>query len=295
MILKKGGIAMDYAKIKKLFQNELEQNQFFNPYNSSYLFTTENISGYMPDLSGKRILTVCSSGDHYLNALLNGAQQIDLFDINCLSFMVLKLKRVALVNLDRDKFLSYFGILNKEHILDYNIYIKFSKYLDEETYIYFNQLYDWSCKSGKFLYSATSVFFEDRSEPITYFRCNDYLKEENYDIIKRKLSKLNDISFLWTDVMNLESKLSDLYDAIFLSNIQDYQKMDVYILMALGLKKYLNPDGKIYMSYLYNNTINYCKAKDLANKIGCDVLEVESVYSNSSSNRITDKVLVLNK
>ena len=64
---------MDYAKIKKLFQNELEQNQFFNPYNSSYLFTTENISGYMPDLSGKRILTVCSSGDHYLNALLNGA------------------------------------------------------------------------------------------------------------------------------------------------------------------------------------------------------------------------------
>ena len=95
--------------------------------------------------------------------------------------------------------------------------------------------------------------------------------------------------------MNLESKLSDLYDAIFLSNIQDYQKMDVYILMALGLKKYLNPDGKIYMSYLYNNTINYCKAKDLANKIGCDVLEVESVYSNSSSNRITDKVLVLNK
>lgn len=49
------------------------------------------------------------------------------------------------------------------------------------------------------------------------------------------------------------------------------------------------------MSYLYNNTMKYYKTKNLTNKIGCDVLEVESVYSNSSSNRITDKVLVLNK
>lgn len=48
------------------------------------------------------------------------------------------------------------------------------------------------------------------------------------------------------------------------------------------------------MSYLFNNTMKYYKAKDLTNKIGCDILEVESVYS-SSFNKMTDKVWVLNK
>ena len=32
-----------------------------------------HISGYIPDLNGKAVLTVCSSGDHYLNAYLHGA------------------------------------------------------------------------------------------------------------------------------------------------------------------------------------------------------------------------------
>lgn len=285
---------MDYQKINQLFYNELERDQFFNSYDSSYLFTTENISGYMPDLSGKRVLSVCSSGDHYFNALIKGAKQIDLFDINRLSFMVLKLKKAAIINLDREEFLSYFGILNKEHILDYNIYIKFSKYLDEETYTYFSHLYDWSCRSGNFLYSATSIFFADRSEPSTYFKCNHYLSRENYDILKSKLYKLNNIQFIWSDVMELKTKLVDLYDVIFLSNIQDYQKIEKYSLMALNLKKYLTENGKIYMSYLYHNTTNYYLVKELADKLGGYILDIDSVYS-TPFNRVKDKVLVLSK
>lgn len=49
-----------------------------------YLFTTENISGYINDmdLKDKTLLTLGSSLDQAYNALLMGASQIDVFDIN---------------------------------------------------------------------------------------------------------------------------------------------------------------------------------------------------------------------
>ena len=49
-----------------------------------YLFTTENISGYINDmdLKDKSLLTLGSSLDQAYNALLLGASQIDVFDIN---------------------------------------------------------------------------------------------------------------------------------------------------------------------------------------------------------------------
>ena len=49
-----------------------------------YLFTTENISGYINDmdLKDKSLLTLGSSLDQAYNALLMGVSQIDVFDIN---------------------------------------------------------------------------------------------------------------------------------------------------------------------------------------------------------------------
>ena len=56
-------------------------------FNSIYLFTTENIKGYMDelDLTNKKIITVTASSDHIINAILKGATKILTFDINILS------------------------------------------------------------------------------------------------------------------------------------------------------------------------------------------------------------------
>lgn len=55
-----------------------------NFWKDVYLFTTENISGYIKelDLNDKSLLTLGSSLDQAYNALLMGASQIDVFDIN---------------------------------------------------------------------------------------------------------------------------------------------------------------------------------------------------------------------
>ena len=49
-----------------------------------YLFTNENIKGFLDKISFKngKVLTICSSGDQAFNLILNGANSVDLFDIN---------------------------------------------------------------------------------------------------------------------------------------------------------------------------------------------------------------------
>ena len=47
-------------------------------FSSIYLFTTENIAGYMNelDLTDKKIITVTGSSDHIINAILKGCNNI---------------------------------------------------------------------------------------------------------------------------------------------------------------------------------------------------------------------------
>lgn len=75
-------------KYEKLLHKENE-NSLITPFGcteSSYLWTNENMYLYdNEDLKDKKVLTVTSSGDHALNAILNGAKNIDSFDINLYS------------------------------------------------------------------------------------------------------------------------------------------------------------------------------------------------------------------
>ena len=108
-------------------------------FNKVYPFTTENIAGYMDmDLTGKKIITVTGSGDHIINAILKGCNDITTFDINPLTkeFMELKLEKIKELsldeyleyfsNLDKDKYnYKYFDIQNK---IDCNLYLNKTNY-----------------------------------------------------------------------------------------------------------------------------------------------------------------------
>lgn len=290
---------MELKEVNKVFYNELDRNRTFTEYDSTYVFTTENISGYIPDLNGKDVLTVCSSGDHYLNAYLHGANRVDLFDINRLTLMFLKLKRTALMNLDREVFIEYFGIDNKNNIFNYEIYRKFAKYLDEDVYEYFNYLYKLCKYSGNYLYFATSLFFTDRSDPYTIYSSNDYLTPSNYSILKNILfNKPFNSEFICTDVNNLSCKLSSNYDAIFLSNIQDYQNSSDYINTVKDLHGHLKDNGSLFFAYCYHATKAYHDKvlREFVDKNpeAYSIL-IKSIYSDGRREDVTDKVLVLGK
>ena len=59
---------METKKVDRLFFGNTGK-ELFQKFDTTYLFTTENIAGYMPPLKDKTVLTVASSGDHFLNAL----------------------------------------------------------------------------------------------------------------------------------------------------------------------------------------------------------------------------------
>ena len=76
-----------------------------------YLFSNENTAGAvkaMGDLSGRKILSVCASGDFVLDGYLAGAKQIDVFDINSYQYAVLELKMHMIKNLSYNTFQDFF-------------------------------------------------------------------------------------------------------------------------------------------------------------------------------------------
>ena len=77
-----------------------------------YPFTTENIAGYIDffDLTNKSLLTVGSSLDQTFNAILCGAKDIDVLDINPYTRFYFYFKLSAILTLPFDDFSEYLCI-----------------------------------------------------------------------------------------------------------------------------------------------------------------------------------------
>ena len=90
-------------------------NKFFK---SVYPFTTEEIAGYFPllELEGKKVFTVGSSSDQAFNALLLGAKDITVYDINEDTARFGKIKRDIIINCPSRRKM-YNKVLKKKNIL----------------------------------------------------------------------------------------------------------------------------------------------------------------------------------
>ncbi len=242
-----------FLESKNIYNGKKVQNNRFEEIDTAYLFTNEIINGYMPNLSGQRILSVAGCGDHYFNALLNNANIVDLFDINYLSKFIILLKKAGFENLDYDVFCIFFGLYNIYHIFDYDIYQKFGKYLDDESAKYWNYLYRLAKYRGHSIYESDIICdFHLNTEEI--LAANKYFSEENFLRLKQILSNIQDISFIHTDINNLPHLIRDKYDSMFLSNIGTYQNNTTFIKTVRRLAKYLNENGEIFFAYIYGNS-----------------------------------------
>ncbi len=237
--------------IKKLYQQESQEYNGFQSFDTAYLFTNENIADYIKDVKNKKILSIASSGDHYLCCLLNGATNIDLFDINYFSKIIIKLKRAIIENLDYKVFLDFFGIESKKKIFDYEIFTKIIPYLDEETYMYWKYIYETACFEGQHIYDSKLIIpYNYDSESL--INAIPYLKEEEYIKLQQILYTIPKINFIHTDINEIDNRLTESYDIMFLSNISMYQKPTYFIKKIKKLSKHMNSLGKIYFAYIYN-------------------------------------------
>ena len=292
-------------EVNKLIFNQIDKKVPFMKYDTSYLVTTENISGYAKGLKGLNILTICSSGDHYLNMALQEPNNIDVFDINYLTSMVLELKIAAVKALEKEEFMTYFGIKNKKInnkkcILSYELYKKIRLYLSKKALVYFDYIYDICDKNNEFIISSTSLFYNVYSSTEGIISNNTYLQDNNYELLKLiLLSNNTKPKFIWANMYELDQKINKKYDRIFLSNIQDYQNADIYMQKIYRLTNLLKKDGLIYFAYLYYNTSKFYNPvfnEVLKKNKKCYSIKVTpATYFVASITEAYDKVLVLHK
>lgn len=244
-----------------------KKKTIFHSNSAIYKFTNENIGGYydLLNLNNKKILTVCSSGDHILEAILRDAKKIDCFDISIYTKYFMNLKLSAVLTLEYYDFVKYFfHTSNFFDIFSETTYSKIRKYLEK---IDFNSLLFWDMIYNYFdgykIYS--SKLFEPNTFDVDIFanKKSSYLNKDNYYILKNKLEEYlsinNKIIFYQSNITNLHNIIKDKYDIIISSNISNYinnmYEKDGYIkfynLIVNELDSCLNIEGIIQAAYSY--------------------------------------------
>lgn len=232
----------------------------YGKYSKLYAFTTENIGGYYLQTSflKKKVLTVCGSGDHVLNAILLGSNDVDTFDINIFTYDFLKLKIAAVKTLSYTEFLDYFLLENNQNAMSYKLFLKVKKGLESEILTFWETLYRDVEYDGRKLRDS-SLFHNLYDINEKKLMSNPYLKEENFTKLKEKIN-LSKVTFIESSLLNLKDKCKENYDLIFLSNISDYLNLmfsnnlleNYREKIILPLTRKLNRNGKLYFIYQYD-------------------------------------------
>lgn len=230
-----------------------------------YPFTTENLKGHYQffDLKGKKVLTVQGSGDQVLELILNGATNIDAFDINPLAKPYFDLKRASFMaripKMDYLDFFRYndypkFGPDNKK-CFNHNTFSKISKYLTEDSYKFWMDLF--LTYSPEKIRRKNYLFSYDEAREEIFEEILNYYQEDNFKKLYTLINKL-DYCFIESDVRNLPNILTKKYDFIDLSNIIRYSEkmwdikpLENYRNLIDELIPFLNPGGDIIVGYLY--------------------------------------------
>ena len=193
-------------------------------YQEVYPFTTEMISGYFVeiDFNGKKVLTVGSSLDQAYNALLLGAKNIVVYDINENVKRFGKIKRELILKVPREK------------------------------------LYEEVLKVTDIPLSA-DVLKKEKVYKMNSYLQDDKLYEELRRKLKSESTRIEYITGDLTKVNNIDDKLFDIiitsnvfqHISCFIGNSNPYDKLkEIFEL----LKGHLSEDGILQLLYHYSFT-----------------------------------------
>ncbi len=284
----------------------------FTKYSPSFVFTTENISGYLNqlDVEGKDLLVPCASGDHAFEALSKGANSVDLFDINAYAYHMLQLKMAAIKTLSQEEFLKFFLKNNLDFTKNNNIFNRetYTNEIRKELPIYSRNFWDQVYKlfkNGETIYKSR-LLINGNGNSKSYINLLDYLKDDNYELLKEKLYKLDEkeSKFFNYNVVYLPTVLKDKYDLILLSNIQDYirytygadftKSINKYRhFVDSNLSKFLNEDGKVVSEYYYY----YDSKNSVEPGVDQTIIKIPPVYNITDGEELflNDAVMVYQK
>ena len=231
--------------------------------------TTESIKDYFEKLNWinvKKVLTVCSSGDHIFNLINKGVLMIDTFDINSLTFPYVMLKRALLLSSSYDNYFKNFEKLtihSKNEQEEYDLFSMIKPFIVPPYDYFWEQLYleniTKNKHNGKGPSLLSKMYIDYHSKKVDQLR-NLYLcNEQEYEKTKQNL-KYSKITFQCADIFKIPHFFENGYDKIILSNIWNYienwNQRTFYNYIVNQLTSMLNTNGEILAAYIYN--LNDC-------------------------------------
>lgn len=227
-------------------------------FSKIYPFATENISEYIGffDLDGKSLLTVGSSGDQAINAILNGAKEVTEIDIQPFAKYYYYLKMASILCFDMQDFINFmkfFNFFDKMHQEQGNNCFSKEKFdrvkdtlkvLNGESYEFWNNLF--------IMFDSITIrkglFYSDNRTAVLK-KCNVYLSDSTCYEEARKRIQIVEPKFIHQDVV--DCNLPEKFDNIWLSNVAGYLNPKRKTLLFNKIADNLNPDGQLLMEYLY--------------------------------------------
>lgn len=295
---------------KSMIENNIVQ---FKQFNYLYPFTTENINAYLDcfDLSNRSLLTVGSSADQVLNAIICGCKNITLYDICPFTREYYYLKISAIKVLNREEYLKFFCYLNYPmwlfkniNTFDNRVYVKIAEYLkniDDDSYYFWNELFN----NYKDKTIRKKIFNKDEVNLKTNLSVNRYLfSDDTYNLLSKLIDKTS-VEIVNGDIFNIDTYKK--YDNIFLSNILAYCNLDKFVGLIYRIVELLNDDGKMLVSYLYDTDCHDICIDDIDGRYSKDdilkaidlPLDFMSFKGNSgitvNDNRMTDSIITYTK
>ena len=219
-----------------------------------YPFTTEDISSYfdMLDMKDKSVLTVGSSGDQAYNALVCGAKDVTVVDINPNTERFMKIKR--------------------DYILNNSLEDLYQKVLSDKSVPYSDEIFSSNAlkKMNNYMESIEKYqLLQDRlkNSDIKFIKSDIFSSEDSIDGSYDRIILSNVLQYMRDYVKNYEGE----YNTFIRDNFNKWLS-------------HLNEDGIIQLFYLYDgNTRNkdfLCFIREL---IG-NVFYVQSFTSATNGN-----------
>jgi len=239
-----------HSAIYKLL-NKLESEKRHTPnYNHSihsiYTFSNENLDEIFKDrdLTNKRVLTVGSSGDQVIEAILHGSNDITLIDANPMSQPYIEYKLSAIKNLTFSEFLDCFSAVN--YTLNHKYYSKISHDLSDYSKYFWDNIF-LNLDSGCFVDLIRGLYHPGGIEDKNAFSyCNDMT---TFYKLKEKINDAK-IIFKVANLNKFREHVDGKYDLILLSNILDYVGEKDFIDDAKYIRdNHLSSDGEIQLYY----------------------------------------------
>lgn len=262
--------------LELVLQNYRGEHPIYEDFCSVYMASTSNVKGTLGLYSDyKNVLSIGSTGSHGFEALLNGAESVDLFDVNKLQRMYYELLKTSIMYLEYEEFIKHFTlekqynympISDMQNLLSNEFYEKIYKYLSSEAEATFSPLYN---EFNSLDIITSKLFRLDFALEHSYLKkyVSLYNKAEFYKLKKILLTNKNIINYKSCGLIDIGKNFDKKYDLILLDNVLQYYKdykcfnsvSKVNKFIECDLNNLAKDDGKIQVAYGYYITANCIK------------------------------------